>query len=212
MRIPKSIRWFVIGALARQAARLAASRSVDRATEDLQQVLPPSASKVVAALPDSVLRAGGAAVATGKATRRAANTTMTAKQLASGQTKKFRSAIDRSKALVNAGRGAIAAESAEQRRTLRSELALQLRGQKAADDSLLDIRPIDRGNEFNSSEFGSETSVTAKSYNNVDPNLPTAADAIPPGRPKRLPNVPKTVARVQRLYRAPVKPWDRPSR
>ncbi len=197
MRIPKSIRWFVLGAIARYAARLAASRSVDRATQDLQQVLPPSASKVVSVLPDSVVRAGGAAVATGKATRRAATTTKSAKHLASNQAQKVRSVVGRTRSVVAAGKGAIAAESSEQRRSFTSELALQLRGQQAADEALLDLR---------------STSSEPSSFEDRLAELPTAADAVPPGRPRRLLTRPEAVARVQRLYQAPIRPWDRPTR
>lgn len=198
MKIPRSLRMVVVGFVAKYIARLATRRSVDSATKDLEDRLPPAASKVVAKLPDGVLRTGGAAIAAGKATRTAARSSASVASVAksrslsvTGELARVRQGVRQMKTDVVDD---IIKTTEEERRLMTGDVLRETVGREAADNASLDLR---------------ETPSPEVNQLGPDANLPTEADAVRPGRRRgTYPRHRSAVARVQRLYNPRPKPWD----
>lgn len=210
----RMLKWGLLGFVARRIARFATARSVDTATDELTERLPARAAEV---LPDQVLRAGGAALAGGRATRKAAKTSATAAGVARTQGRQLKRGADRVNALVGRAtgraddlkrraaaldgrvRGEVTDAVGDEERGLRSAVMFEVEGRTAADDALLDLRNRSAG-------------VPAEAE---DPSvaLPSADDEVGSGRWRGAPfRAAKRVERVQRNYLRPVKDWDRPNR
>lgn len=193
----RRFRWMAVGAGVKYVARTGVGRSVDEAAAKIEDRLPAPVAKAANALPGDIVKAGGAAVVSARAARQSARAAKTGGLLAakvtkagvqmSGQAVRPGPAIaDR----LRAARHSIADQAEADQRELRADF-LRYRGdEEGATNALLDVRD-----------------------ERSDGPLPEVPSSVRPGRrrfvpPRRTPEV----DRVQRSYRRPSKPWDRPGR
>lgn len=186
----KRLRWLAIGAAARFVIRRSTSRSVDRATADIEERLPARIRAVVDAVPADAVRAGGSVVVAGRTARRFASGTRTASKLVSEQRQRLGDGMARIRSVGDE----VGQEVETRRRELTADYLRTTRGQGAADDALLDMR-ID----------GPEGLLAHDAE-----DLPPIKQPVRRGRwrsDRRLRS--DSVNRVQRTYRQPTRPWDR---
>lgn len=207
--VGRRLGWVALASVARTVLRFGASRRVDEASADLEQRLPEPVRSALDRVPGDPIRIGGGAVVAGRSARQVAAGAGRLSRAADDGRRRLGRGLGRASAAVGArphparaGRdlaarfGAEVRDEAEHsRRDLRSQMLLNSRGRTAADDALLDRRTwdIDRGEgEFDELEL-------------LEP-----PPAVPPGR-RRAPRrrAREQVARVQRTYRQPRRPWDR---
>lgn len=205
--IPKQLRWMAVGAGVSYLSKRKAERSVDKATEMLEDRLPEPLAKVADALPAEVVRAGGAVVAAGSAARTAAvaartgaKATGTAVSMSRSATGAIRqvadTAVDARRSMIDRI-GNATEELREQadldRRQLTSDYLRYTEGDGPALEALLDAR-----------DGGSLQSGVAD-------DLPETPEPVSAGRRRHRPGLPAApVNRVRRTYNRPTKPWDRP--
>lgn len=205
--IPKQLRWMAVGAGVSYLSKRKAERSVDKATEMIEDRLPEPLAKVAEVLPADVVRAGGAVVAAGNAAKTAAvaartgaKATGTAVSFSRSATGAIRQAAD---SAVEARRsvrdriGNATDELREQadldRRQLTSDYLRYSEGDGPALEALLDARE--------------DVSL----HNSLAEDLPETPDPVGAGRRRYRPSLPAApVNRVRRGYTRPTKPWDRP--
>ncbi len=181
----RRLRWFAFGAVLRYALRRSASRSVERATEELEDRLPAPVRSALDVIPADAVRAGGTALVAGRAARRLAAGTGRASR---GVVRWRRQTVDGLRDLRSIT-DQIGLEAELTRRELKARYLRVTLGDAAADESLLDVR--------------------AGAVAEAAP-LPPLPEPIRRGRwraERRLGRA--TVARVQRSYRPSSKPWDR---
>lgn len=186
----KRLRWIAIGAAVRFVLRRSTTRSVDRATADLEERLPAPIKAVVDAVPADAVRAGGSVVVAGRTARRFATGTRTASKLVAEQRQRLGDGFARIRSVGDE----VGHEVDSRRRELTAEYLRTTRGREAADDALLDVRGDGNG-----------------LLNGHDPEgLPSVKEPVRSGRwrsERRLRTA--AVNRVQRTYRQPTRPWDR---
>lgn len=185
----RRLRWFAVGAVLRFVVRRTASRSVDQATADIEDRLPPPVRRALDMVPADAVRAGGSAVVAARTARRVAAGSRRASRLATDGSRRVAHRIQRVRSIGDE----IGREAELKRRELKAEYLRVTRGNAAADDALLDLR-------------ADELEPLADWQD--DP--PEVTAPIRPGRwraEKRL--GPPTVDRVQRTYRPRSRPWDR---
>lgn len=190
----------VVGAAVSYISQWRAQRSVDKATEKLEERLPEPITRITDVLPADVVRLGGAAVAAGQAAKTAAGATSAALSAGRSATRTARkvgdAASDTSQRVRNNGRAfadrvtatgdSVRHETQQERRRLTSDYLRHTDGDDAALDALLDIRSSDAD------------------------ELPVTPDPVREGRRRFRPSLPVApVNRVQRTYRPPTRRWDR---
>lgn len=204
--IPKQLRWMAVGAGVSYLSKRKAERSVDKATEMLEDRLPAPLARVADALPPEVVRAGGAVVAASSAARtaavaaktgaRATGTAVSFSRTAGGALRQAAdTAVDARRSVVER-LGNASEELREQadldRRQLTSDYLRYSEGDGPALEALLDARddhPLD-GLHLD--------------------ELPETPDPVAAGRRRYRPGLPAApVNRVRRTYNRPTKPWDR---
>lgn len=198
----KRLRWFAVGTLVRFFIRRSASRSVDRATADLEERLPGPLRKAMDIVPADAVRAGGSAVVAGRTARRVASGTRSASRLAGDRGRRVAEGMHRIRSIGDE----IGREAEHKRRELKADYLRVTRGNGAADDALLDLR----GDE----ESPRHRSSVEDGNHRHDPfheeDLPEVQDPIRRGRWRAERRLGSTmVNRVQRSYRQPSRPWDR---
>lgn len=193
----RRLRWVALVAAARFVVRRTTARQVDQAAAELGERLPAPVRSALDALPRDAIRAGGGVVVAGRSARRLASGTARATRLANGGRRRV-SELAAARPRVGAvGRTIghaigddIDRESELSRRELRSRYLRATVGDAAADEALLDRRddPLDQ-------RHGEPVPVS---------------ETVRPGRWRAPREVAReTVARVQRTYRPPTRPWDR---
>lgn len=193
----RRFRWMALGAGVRYLARRGVGRSVDDAAAEIEDRLPAPVVRAANALPGDIVKAGGAAVVSARAARRSAGVAKTGGEAAakvtragvqlSGQVASLRpraAVTDR----LRSAREAVADQADIEQRELRADFLRYQGDERGATDALLDARRRpDRG------------------------PIPEVPNPIEPGRRRfRGSRATPEVARVQRSYRRPTKPWDRP--
>ncbi len=199
----RKMRWMLLGAGVKYAARRGVGRSVDEAASKLEERLPASVVRAANALPGDVIKAGGAAAVSAKAARRGSSVAVrtgsaamrtgavAARVTRAGVTMRPRQAIaDR----LRSARDSVTDQAELDRRDLLRDFRYfnaggGSAGETAATEALLDLRSDERS---------------------LDAPIPLTPPPIPRGRRRfvaalRAPEV----GRVQRTYRPPQKPWDR---
>lgn len=186
-------RWVVIGAGVKYVARRGVGRSVDEAAARIEERLPDSLVKAANVLPGDLIKAGGAAAVSARAAHRGARVTKSSGVVAvrvtrAGVSLRPRSAVaDR----IRLAREAVSSQVEHDERDLRGDLQRYIlggqAGERAATEALLDLRS-----------------------SRADDPLPVVPEPIRRGRLRFVPALPAPeVARAQRSYRRPQKPWDR---
>ncbi len=195
----RRLRWFAVGAGVKYLARTGAGRSVDEAAAKIEDRLPAPVAKAANALPGDIVKAGGAAVVSARAARQSARAAKTGGMVAARVTKAGVQLTSQAASLrsgsavtdrLRAARGAIADQAEADERELRADFLRYTGDEEGATNALLDRRDQRR-----------------------DGPLPEVPEPVDAGRrrfvaPRRTPEV----GRVQRSYRRPAKPWDRPLR
>lgn len=206
--VGRRVGWMAVATAARAVLRRGSSRQVDAATAELEARLPASVGEALTTLPGDPLRVGGRALVAGRSARRAAEGAGRASRAANEGRRRVGRGLDRAalvigrrprpiqeaRLVVDRIEADVRHETDESRRELRSRMLANSRGRGAADDALLDRRP-----------------------DADDPMLGPGVDPVtgppPPIRagrrraPRRRSEQP--IARVQRTYRPPRRPWDR---
>ncbi|MEM9561146.1 MAG: hypothetical protein AAGA93_00925 [Actinomycetota bacterium] len=204
----RRLGWMALAAAARTLLRRDGSRRVDEASSELEQKLPDRVVMALDAMPGDPLRRGGQAVVAGRSARRVATGAGQATRAADRGRRRVAGVFDRAAEVVDARPRPVSAgralgerfgfevrdETDRAHRELRSEMLRHSRGRTAADDALLDRR-----NE-------------PDNVIDVEAAAPIAEPPEPIRRgrfraPRRLAASP--VARVQRTYQRPRRPWDR---
>lgn len=195
----RRFRWMAIGAGVRFVARRGVGRSVDQAAAQLEERLPAPVAKVASVLPGDVVKAGGAAIVSARAAQQGARAAQKGGVVAARVTKAGVQAGAKANAMrprpdvanrIRAVRSAIDEQSSMDERELRADFLRYQGDHEGATDALLDLRDPSRR-----------------------PPIPEIPEPVEPGRRRfvrRRSEAP--VARVQRSYRRPTKPWDRPPR
>ncbi len=204
----RKVRWMLLGAGVKYAARRGVGRSVDEAASRIEDRLPASVVRAANALPGDVIKAGGAAAVSARAARRGSAVALRTGSVAvrtgsvaartgnaavrvtrDGMARRPRPAIAER---VRSVRGAVADQAEVDRRDLMRDFRSFAAGGGAAGeaagiDALLDLRP-----------------------SGPEEPLPTTPPPVASGR-RRFVAALRTaeVGRVQRTYRRPQKPWDR---
>lgn len=207
--VGRRVGWVAVASLARTLLRRGASRQVDEASADLEQRLPEPVRSVLTRLPGDPVRLGGGAVVAGRSARQVAVGAGRVSRAADGGRRRLLRGADRAATAFDgrprparSGRdlaerfGAeVRAERAASERDLRSQMLLGSRGRAAADDALLDRRLASDGMVVEIDDDEGPASVPPQ---------------VRRGRwraPRR--RATEQVARVQRSYRQPRRPWDR---
>ena len=183
----RRFRWVALGALVRSVTRKTRERSVDAATEELAERLPPSVVKAADAAPGDLLRHGGRVLATGRQARHLGAATRqvgTASKRLGRLRPRFRQGDWRS--AVETVRDDWYRETTLVEREVRAEYHRAMGDHQSADEVMLDHR----GPAFERSP------------------LPEVPPPIPVGRPRRTAQRRQVVNRVQRSYRQVRKPWE----
>ena len=195
----RRFRWFAVGAGVKYVARTGVGRSVDEAAAQIEDRLPAPVAKAANALPGDIVKAGGAAVVSARAARQSVRVAKTGGLAAAKVTKAGVQLTSQATSLrpgpavagrIRAARGAIADQAGVDERELRADFRRYRGDEEGATNALLDMRD-----------------------ERADGPLPEVPDPVSTGRrrftaPRREPEV----GRVQRTYRRPSKPWDRPIR
>lgn len=195
----RRFRWMAVGAGVRYLARRGVGRSVEEAAADIEDRLPASVVKAANALPGDVVKAGGAAVVSARAARQSAKVAKNGGAVAARVTKagvqlsaqagslRPRAAIT---GKIRDARSSIADQAEADERSLRADFLRYTGDEAGATNALLDVR--DRRSN--------------------DP-LPEVPEPVQEGRRRFVAPRPKPeVGRMQRSYRRPTKPWDKPLR
>lgn len=200
--IGRRLGWLAVGSAARVVLKRGASDRVDRAATELGDRLPPTVRAAVETLPGDPLRVGGTAVVAGRSARQAAAGAAEVSRVAGAGRRRVAEgvgmvsdAIEARPRPVRSGRllsdrfgQEVAEESERARRRLRSRMLRHLGDDTGADDALLDLRPGPADDPW------------------VPPDPPPPVRS---GRFRRRRQVEPPVARVQRTYHRPRRPWDR---
>lgn len=198
--ILRRFRWMLVGAGVKYVARRGVGRSVDEAAARIEERLPASMVKASNALPGDLIKAGGAATVSARAAQRGAVAAQRGARVAkSGGMVAARvtraGVVNRPRPAVaermRSARDAISTQAQLDERELRGDVQRYIvggqAGERAATDAMLDLRP-GRSNE----------------------PLPAVPEPVRRGRRRFVRALPAPrVARVQRSYRRPQKPWDR---
>ncbi len=203
--IPKQLRWMAVGAGVSYLSKRKAERSVDKATEMIEDRLPAPLAKVADALPAEVVRAGGAVVAAGGAARtaavaaktgaRATGTAVSFGRSAGGALRQAAdTAVDARRSVVER-LGNATDELREQadldRRQLTSEYLRYTEGDGPALEALLDAKED-------------------RLLDGCQDDVPETPEPVAAGRRRHRPGLSAApVNRVRRTYNRPTKPWDR---
>lgn len=195
----RRLRWFAVGAGVKYVARTGVGRSVDQAAATIEDRLPAPVAKAANALPGDIVKAGGAAVVSARAARQSARAAKTGGLVAARVTKAGVQLTSQATSLrpgsavadrLRSARGSIADQAEADERELRADFLRYTGDEEGATNALLDLRD-----------------------ERSDGPLPEVPDPVVAGRrrfvaPRRAPEI----DRVQRSYRRPSKPWDRPLR
>lgn len=195
----RRFRWFAVGAGVKYVARTGVGRSVDEAAAKIEDRLPAPVAKAANALPGDIVKAGGAAVVSARAARQSARVAKTGGLFAAKATKAGVQLTSNASSLrpstavsgrMRDARRSISNQAELDERELRADFLCYTGDEEGATNALLDLRD-----------------------ERSDGPLPEVPDAVQKGRrrftaPRRAPEV----GRVQRSYRRPGKPWDRPLR
>lgn len=209
----RRFRWMLVGAGVKYVARRGVGRSVDEAAIEIEDRLPAPVANAMNALPGDVMRAGGAAVVSARAAQRSARAAQRSARAAqrsaltvqrgarvggvvASRVARAGVAARRSPPAVadrlRSVRETVAVQAELDGRDLRADLQRYLHGggpdgERAALDALLDRRSVP-----------------------ADEPVPPVPEPVGRGRRRSVPAPPRPeVARVQRSYRRPQKPWDR---
>lgn len=195
----RRVRWMAVGAGVKYFARRGVGRSVDEAAADIEDRLPASVVKAANALPGDVLKAGGAAVVSARAARQSARAAKSGGVVAAKVTKAGVQLSTQAGSLrpraavagkIRDARASIADQADEDERSLRADFLRYAGDEAGATDALLDVR----------------------SRQPKGP-LPEVPEPVASGRRRFVASRTKPeVSRVQRSYRRPTKPWDKPVR
>jgi len=180
-------------------ARTGVGRSVDEAAAKIEDRLPAPVAKAANVLPGDIVKAGGAAVVSARAARQSARAAKTGGLVAARVTKAGMQLTSQATSLrpgpavagrLRAVRNSVTDQAEADERELRADFLRYGGDDEGATNALLDLRD-----------------------ERSDGPLPQVADPVDTGRrrfvaPRRAPEV----DRVQRSYRRPSKPWDRPAR
>ncbi len=189
--IRRRLTMMALGAGASYVSKLTARRSIDQATQRIEDRLPTSLVKVAGVLPGDVLRVGGTAVVAGNATMAAGRIARSASGAAVGGTRSLRARKAAADALLGDLRSDWRVEVDRERRVLRAALYRRTRGADAGFDEFLDVRSVD----------------------GLHSPLPMEPAPVAAGRRRPSPTLPSVmINRVQRSYRPPIKAWDQPQR
>lgn len=191
--------WLAVGAGVKYVARTGVGRSVDEAAAKIEDRLPAPVAKAANALPGDIVKAGGAAVVSARAARHSARAAKTGGLLAAKVTKAGVHLGSQAGSLrpgpavadrIRAVRGSISEQADADQRELRADFLRYSGDEEGATNALLDLRD-----------------------ERSDGPLPEVPDAIASGRRRFVASRrPPVIDRVQRSYRRPSKPWDRPVR
>ncbi|MGH1489631.1 MAG: hypothetical protein ACRBK7_09595 [Acidimicrobiales bacterium] len=180
----RRLRWFAIGAAVRFVLRRSASRSVDRATADIEDRLPEPVRKALDLVPADAARVGGSAIVAAKTAKRVATGGRRASQLANDRRRQVTDGIQRVRSIGDE----ITREADIKTRELKAQYLRATDGNAAADDALLDVRMHRRDDE----------------------DLPLPKTAVRSGRWRaNTGRAEPPVNRVRRSYRPQTRPWDR---
>lgn len=193
----RRFRWMAVGAGVKFVARRGVGRSVDEAAAKIEERLPAPVAKAANALPGDIVKAGGAAVVSARAAKQSARAAKTGGLVAARVTKAGVQMSSQAASLrpapavanrLRAARSAVNLQAEADERELRADFLRYVGDEDGATDALLDRRAeADRG------------------------PLPDIPDPIDRGRRRFVTGRSEPeVARVQRSYRRPAKPWDRP--
>jgi hypothetical protein len=189
----RRFRWLIMGAGVKYVARRGVGKSVDEAAARIEERLPATVVKAANVLPGDLIKAGGAAAVSARAAQRGARVAKTGGVVAARVTRAGVSLRSRPGVAdrIRSAREAVSDQADLDARDLRSDVQRYLvggqAGERAATEALLDLR----------------------SPRSDDP-LPTVPEPIRRGRHRFVRALPgPEVARVQRTYRRPQKPWDR---
>ncbi len=217
--VGRRLGWVAAASVARTVLRLGASRKVDDAAAEIDQRLPEPVRSALTRLPGDPVRLGGRAVVAGRSARQVAvGAGRASRSVEAGRRRlslRFGQEVDRAATAfdgrprpVRRGRSLarrlgddVAAETEDRQRDLRSRMLANSRGLAAADDALLDRRLS--GNEI-------IDRAEVLQIDDVAEELPPPPRPVRPGRlraPRRRAR--EQVARVQRTYHQPRRPWDR---
>ncbi|MFT7597274.1 MAG: hypothetical protein ACI8TP_000192 [Acidimicrobiales bacterium] len=198
--IPTRLTWMAVGAGVSYLSKRKAEQSVDRATEKIEERLPPSLARAADALPAEVVRTAGAVVAAAGAARTsfmiakgAAGATSTAVSMtrtATGGARSIGASVAGTRRAVNDkisnATSDLRVQTELDRRELKAQYVQQTEGDGPALEARLDLRNVS------------------------DDELPEVPDPVADGRRRFRPSLPAApVNRVQRSYQRPRKPWDR---
>jgi hypothetical protein len=191
-------RWLVLGAVGRTAVRAITDREVSRAADDLDARLSPRVRSALESLPGDPVRVGGGAVVATRTARRAGATLRRFGGSGRAATDRVRGVRQRLSGDLAGFGDDLAREQETARRQIRSDLALgDGRGHAAADDALLDLRRPGL------------TESSGAAHTTLDDPLDLVPAPVRRGRLRSRRPVRSEVARVQRSYRRPHRPWDR---
>ena len=196
----RRFRWMIVGAGVKYVAQRGVGRSVDEASARIEERLPATVVKAANALPGDLIRAGGAATVSARAAQRGAVAAQRgAKAARTGSVVAVR--VTRAgvghrphRAIAERLRIAgqvISAQAQLDERDLRSDLQRYIvggqAGERAATEALLDRRS-----------------------GRPDDPLPSVPEPVRSGRRRFVRALPAPeIARVQRSYQRPQRPWDR---
>lgn len=212
--VGRRIGWVAAASVARTVLRRGASRQVDEAAVDLEQRLPDGVRSALTRLPGDPVRLGGSAVVAGRSARQVAVGAGRVSRMADGGRRRLGRGVGRAAEVVD-GRPRparasrklaervgddVRAETEDRTRQLRARMLANSRGRGAADDALLDRRHADRA----------VIDLPEMPVTGGAADVPGPPSPIPTGR-RRAPRrrAKEQVARVQRTYQQPRKPWDR---
>lgn len=195
----RRLRWFAVGAGVKYVARTGVGRSVDEAAAKIEDRLPAPVAKAANALPGDIVKAGGAAVVSARAARQSARAAKTGGLVAARVTKAGVQLTSQATSMrpgpavtdrLRSARRSIADQAEADERELRADFLRYAGDEEGATNALLDRRDTRSAGPL--------------------PEVPAPVDA---GRRRFVaPRRAAEVDRVQRSYRRPAKPWDRPLR
>lgn len=187
----------LVGAGVRYVARRGVGRSVDEATTILEDRLPSSMVTAVNALPGDVMKAGGAAVVSARAVRRGARAGQRGAQMSGAVVARARQVT------IRPARPALA----DRIRSVRMAVIEQ------ADDDSREFQADFQRYVHGGGPAGERAAIEAlldQQSTSSDRPLPVVPEPVRAGRRRSKPaRREPEVARVQRTYRKPKKPWDR---
>ena len=202
----RRLRWFAIGTLSRYLLRRSTSRSfarsVDDATAEIEQRLPDPVLRLLGAVPADATRAGGSALVAARTARRVASGSRRAGRFVAVGGRRATDGVARIRSIGSE----IGYEAEARRRELRAEYLRVTRGNAAADDALIDVRPDVRPAPLG--PHGRSLGHQVRRAGSDDP-LPEIDGPVRSGRWRAGGrHRPPSVDRVQRSYRPRRAPWD----